>query len=80
MDEVKGTPMYIAVSLFLAFTSMFFAAIIEAGQRRLRLIFHAYLAAAIITGVLLMIYSFALYFVYGWLTTRLIFRYAQKSQ
>jgi len=52
MDEVKGTPMYIAVSLFLAFTSMFFAAIIEADQRRLRLIFHAYLAAAIITALL----------------------------
>ena len=35
MDEVKNTPMYLAVSLFLAFTSMFFAAIIEADQRRL---------------------------------------------
>ena len=52
MDEVKGTPMYMAVSLFLAFTSMFFAAIIEADQRRLRLIFRAYLAAAIITALL----------------------------
>lgn len=52
MDDVKGTPMYIAVSLFLAFTSMFFAAIIEADQRRLPLIFRAYLAAAILTSLL----------------------------
>ena len=52
MGDVKDTPMYIAVSLFLAFTSMFFAAIIEADHRRLRLIFRAYLAAAIITSLL----------------------------
>ncbi|MBC7284403.1 O-antigen ligase family protein [Hoeflea sp.] len=52
MDDVKGTPMYMAVSLFLAFTSMFFAAIIEADPRRLRLIFRAYLVAAIITALL----------------------------
>ena len=52
MDNVKDTPMYIAVSLFLAFTSMFFAAIIEADQRRLVLIFRAYVAAAIITALL----------------------------
>ena len=52
MDNVKDTPMYIAVSLFLAFTSMFFAAIIEADQRRLQLIFRAYLAAAIVTSLL----------------------------
>tara|TARA_R110002020_G_scaffold463886_1_gene684205 strand:+ start:9521 stop:10783 length:1263 start_codon:yes stop_codon:yes gene_type:complete len=52
MEDVKDTPMYMAVSLFLAFTSMFFAAIIEADQRRLPLIFRAYLAAAIITSLL----------------------------
>lgn len=52
MDDVKDTPMYMAVSLFLAFTSMFFAAIIEANHRRLRLIFRAYLAGAIITSLL----------------------------
>ncbi|MCY0094613.1 O-antigen ligase family protein [Hoeflea ulvae] len=52
MAEVKDTPMYIAVSLFLAFTAMFFAAIIEADPRRLRLIFRAYLAGAIITALL----------------------------
>ncbi|MDF1607131.1 O-antigen ligase family protein [Hoeflea sp. YIM 152468] len=52
MDDVKDTPMYMAVSLFLAFTSMFFAAIIEADQRRLRLIFRAYGAGAILTALL----------------------------
>lgn len=52
MDDVKGTPMYMAVSLFLAFTSMFFAAIIEADHRRLTLIFRAYVTAAIITALL----------------------------
>lgn len=52
MEEVNDTPMYMAVSLFLAFTAMFFAAIIEADHRRLRLIYRAYLAAAIITALL----------------------------
>ncbi|KGF68546.1 membrane protein [Hoeflea sp. BAL378] len=52
MEDVKDTPMYMAVSLFLAFTAMFFAAIIEADPRRLTLIFRAYLLAAIITSLL----------------------------
>ncbi|WP_245304317.1 O-antigen ligase family protein [Hoeflea olei] len=52
MENVKDTPMYIAVSLFLAFTAMFFAAIIEADPRRLKLIFRAYLLAALITSML----------------------------
>ncbi len=52
MADVKDTPMYIAVSLFLAFSAMFFAAVIEADWRRLRLIFRAYLVAAIITALL----------------------------
>ena len=52
MDDVKDTPMYMAVSLFLAFTAMFFAAIVEADHRRLVLIFRAYVAAAIITSLL----------------------------
>ena len=52
MDDVRDTPMYIAVSLFLAFTAMFFAAVIEEDWRRLKLIFRAYLAAAIITALL----------------------------
>lgn len=52
MDQVKDTPMYIAVSLFLAFTAMFFAAVIEQDWKRLRLIFRAYVVAAIITSLL----------------------------
>jgi len=52
MEEVKDTPMYMAVSLFLALSAIFFAAIIEADHRRLRLIFRAYVAAAIITALL----------------------------
>lgn len=52
MADTKGTPLYIAVSLFLAFTSMFYAAIIEADPRRLRLIFRAWVAAAVITAML----------------------------
>lgn len=52
MEDVRDTPMYMAVSLFLALTSMFFAAIIEADHRRLLLIFRAYLVAAVITSLL----------------------------
>ena len=52
MADVKNTPMYIAVSLFLAFSAMFFAAVIEADWRRLPLIFRAYVVAAIITSLL----------------------------
>ncbi|TDH39476.1 hypothetical protein E2A64_07855 [Pseudohoeflea suaedae] len=52
MPNVKGTPMYIAVSLFLAISAMFFAAVIEADWRRLNLIFKAYVVAAIITALL----------------------------
>lgn len=52
MEDVRDTPMYMAVSLFLALTSIFFAAIIEADHRRLLLIFKAYVVAAIITSLL----------------------------
>ena len=38
------------------------------------------LAAAIIMTGLVLVYALILYFVYGWLTTRLIFRYAQKNR
>lgn len=51
MESVKDTPMYIAVSLFLALTAMFFAAVIEEDWRRLKLIFNAYLVAALITAL-----------------------------
>jgi O-antigen ligase len=52
MDDLAGGPMYIAVSLFLALTSVFFAAIIEARAARLDLIFRAWVAGGLITSIL----------------------------
>jgi hypothetical protein len=52
MDELAVGPMYLAVSTFLALTSVFYAAIIEDGHQRLRLIFRAWVGAAIITSLL----------------------------
>lgn len=52
MADISGGPMYMAVSLFLALTSVFYAAIIEDGHQRLKLIFHAWVAGAVITSIL----------------------------
>ncbi|WP_411035274.1 O-antigen ligase family protein [Shinella sp. BYT-45] len=52
MDDLAGGPMYIAVSLFLALSSVFFAAIIEARPARLELIFKSWVASALITSLL----------------------------
>ena len=52
MADMTGGPMYIAVSLFLALSSVFFAAIIEAKPARLELIFKAWVASAVVTSVL----------------------------
>lgn len=52
MDDLGGAPMYLAVSTFLALTAVFYAAIIEDDHRRLKLIFQAWVAAAIITSLL----------------------------
>lgn len=52
MATLTDAPLYIAVSLFLGLTSVFFAAIIEADPRRLKLIFAAYLAGALVTALL----------------------------
>ncbi len=52
MDDLETGPMYMAVSGFLALSSVFFAAIIEARHDRLKLIFNAWVAAAIITSLL----------------------------
>jgi O-antigen ligase len=52
MGDLYETPLYLAVSLFLAFTAVFFAAIIEADPDRYRLIFNALTAAALVTGML----------------------------
>lgn len=43
---------YIAVSIFLALSSVFYAAVIEADHRRLELMFRAWVAAALITAML----------------------------
>jgi O-antigen ligase len=52
MADLADAPLYVAVSLFLALTAIFFAAIIEADHRRLRLIFLAYVAGALATAML----------------------------
>lgn len=52
MKDLGAGPMYIAVSAFLALSSVFFAAIIEARQERLKLIFNAWVAAGVITSLL----------------------------
>ena len=52
MGDLYETPLYLAVSLFLAFTAVFFAAIVDADHSRYRLIFLAWTAAALATGAL----------------------------
>lgn len=52
LDDLSVGPMYIAVSLFLALSSVFFAAIVEANPARLVLIFRAWVAGALITATL----------------------------
>jgi O-antigen ligase len=52
MDDLTKGPMYMAVSGFLALSSVFFAAIIEDRHERLRLIFNAWTTAAVITASL----------------------------
>ncbi|MGL4491033.1 MAG: O-antigen ligase family protein [Rhizobiaceae bacterium] len=52
MPDLKEAPLYLAVSLFLAFTSVFYAAVIERDKSMLPVIFNAYLIAALFTSVL----------------------------
>jgi O-antigen ligase len=52
MADLKNTPLYLAVSLFLAFTAVFIAAVVEANQNLYRPIFTAWLCAAIPTALL----------------------------
>ncbi|MEX4010184.1 O-antigen ligase family protein [Neoaquamicrobium sediminum] len=52
MGDLYTTPLFLAVSLFLAFTAVFFTAILEADHRRYKLIFIAWVAAALATGML----------------------------
>lgn len=52
MDDWTGAPLYVAVSFFLAATSVFIAAVIEADHTRLKHLFNGWLAAAAITAFL----------------------------
>jgi len=52
MADLMDTPLYIAVSLFLAFTAVFFAAVTEARPELFRLIFLAWLVSALVTATL----------------------------
>ncbi|WP_457586333.1 O-antigen ligase family protein [Ensifer canadensis] len=52
MVDLTEGPMYMAVSGFLALSAVFYAAIIEDRYQRLRLIFNAWVAAAVLTALL----------------------------
>ena len=52
MATLADGPMYIAVSTFLALSAVFFASVIEADWRRLKLIYNAYTLAALATGTI----------------------------
>ena len=52
MPDLKDAPLYIGVSLFLALSSVFYAAVIERDRTMLPVIFNAYLIAAIFTSLL----------------------------
>lgn len=52
MTDLMETPLYLAVSLFLAFTAIFYAAVLEAKPDTYRLIFFAYVVSALVTSLL----------------------------
>lgn len=52
MSDLMSTPLYLAVSLFLAFTSIFFAAVTEADPKLYRVIFLAWVTSAVVTSLL----------------------------
>lgn len=51
MAAIKDTPMYIAVSLFLAFTAVFYAAVVSARPSLYPVMFKAWVAAAVSTAI-----------------------------
>jgi hypothetical protein len=51
MKEIGDAPVYLAVTFFLLISSVFYCAIIEEDMRRLKLIFNAWTAAAVITAL-----------------------------
>lgn len=52
MGTLGTAPVYMGVTLFLALSSVFYSAIVEDDWRRLRLMFNAWTAAAVITALL----------------------------
>ena len=52
MQDWRDAPLYVAVGFFLAFTAIFFAAVVAADWRRLTVIMNGYLTAAVLTGLL----------------------------
>lgn len=52
MSNIASTPLYLAVSLFLAFTAIFFASVTEADPKLYRVIFRAWTASAVFTSLL----------------------------
>jgi len=52
MADLSWTPLYLAVSLFLAFTAVFFASVLERKPDLYRLIFLAYVTTAVFTSIL----------------------------
>lgn len=52
MGDLHDTPLYIAVTLFLSLSAVFFAAIVEADPARYALIFRAWLISALIVATL----------------------------
>ena len=51
MSDLMDTPLYIAVSLFLAFTAVFIASVVESRSELYPLIFRAWVASAVVTGM-----------------------------
>ncbi|MCA0275494.1 MAG: O-antigen ligase family protein [Proteobacteria bacterium] len=52
MENLMNTPLYLAVSLFLAFTAIFFAAVTAADPKLYRVIFLSWMTAAVVTSLL----------------------------
>jgi O-antigen ligase len=52
MSDIASTPLYISVSLFLAFTAVFFASVTAVQPSLYRVIFLAYVMSAVLTSLL----------------------------
>lgn len=52
MKDMTGAPMYFAISIFLALSAVFYAAVVENDHRRLSIIFKVWVVAAILTSLL----------------------------